>query len=301
MWWTFEAPVLINSTGHSSCNSNLSALRMRPLCSLLRISRCGSRTRVSPSVIKSVRHSSLDALQTSLHQELTSRPKNYIFDYLTPTPSHLLNITLSDFLPDSCQPYSFSKQNLELPTAYSHCSDTLPLPQGHHIVYFPPQVPSSCLLPDGTDYLQSPGSPFDRRMWAGGSLHFDPQLSNQLLLSNSRVYCTESMPSVVVRGTDGDEKIFVTIKREVGRNLSRTEVSNAKCKISNSSEQLGDGYLLPPSIVEERNLVYFRTKTPAAMKKDSERPAKILKRKLLPVSHHFFVFSVLMLPSCSDT
>jgi len=273
-----------NPPKHTSHKPNLFALRMKPFRSLLEIPRSGSRLKFSFNGIRIARYSSIEALQSSLHQELTSRPNNYIFDYLSPTPSHLLNITLSDFLPDSCQPANFTKQNLELPTTYSNHH----LPQSHHLVYFPPQVPSSSLLPDGTDYLQSPGSPFDRRMWAGGSLRFDPRQFNQLVLCNSRVYCTESMSNVAVRGTDGDEKIFVNIKREVGHSLSREEVNDSKWGSFKNAEQVGNNHLLPPSIVEERNLVYFRQKSSAAMKKDSERPGKILKRRLLPILHFCF-------------
>jgi len=256
---------------------------MRPHCSLLQISRTGAWVQASFPGTKAARYSSIEALQSSLSQDLTSRPKNYIFDYLSPTPSHLLNITLSDFLPESCQPSSFSRTSLELPATNSDCSNGIPLPQGHHLVYFPPQVPSSSLLADGTDHLQSPGSPFDRRMWAGGSLHFDPQTSNQLLLSNDRVYCAESMTNVVVRGKDRDEKIFVKIKREIGRSLPKKMVNHAKSEIIMNAEEIGNNYIFAPSLVEERNLVYFRQKPPATTKEELDRPGKILKRTFSPL------------------
>lgn len=251
---------------------------MRPIFPLLRVSQNSVRTQSIFLRVKAVRYSSIDSLQSSLHQELTSRPKNRIFDYLSPTPSHLLNITLSDFLPESCQPPYFTKQNLELP-------DTWPkrippqkahhLPQGHHLVYFPPQVPSSSLLPDGTDHLQSPGSPFDHRMWAGGSLHFDAATVGQLRLKGTRICCTESMSNVVVRGSYGNEKVFVTIKREVGRVLSKEVVQ--RLGLLEQVRQVGHNFIMPPSIVEERNLVYFRQKSKAAIEEGSKRPGKILK------------------------
>lgn len=250
---------------------------MRPFYTLLRVSKNGSRVRAPSSCGKLARHSSIAALQSSLQQELTSRPKNYIFDYLTPTPSHLLNITLSDFLPESCYPPNYPKQNLELPSGSSKALSML-LPQAHHLVYFSPQVPSSSLLPDGTDHLQSPGPPFNHRMWAGGSLHFDSYPSNQLTLSNVRARCAESMSNVVVRGTEGDEKIFVTIKREI-QLFERTD---------NDS-------IMPPAVIEERNLVYFRQRSPTAVKADPEKPGKILKRRPL-----FFFVSSLLLRLCAN-
>lgn len=124
-----------------------------------------------------IRRSSTATLQSSLYEELTSRAANVIFDYLSPTPSHLLNVTLADFLPESCYPPGFSKGDLKLPFIGKPGNNPVSLPQGHHLVYFSPQVPSSVLLSDGTDPLQSPGEPFVRRMWAGGSIVFDNKIN----------------------------------------------------------------------------------------------------------------------------
>ena len=56
-----------------------------------------------------------------------------------------------------------------------------PIPQGHHLVYFPPPVPDRSLLPDGTDSLHSPGAPFIKRLWGGGSLVFNQEERLQLV------------------------------------------------------------------------------------------------------------------------
>ena len=234
---------------------------------------CCYKSFIGPGTI---RHSSIKALQSSLHQELTTRPPNRIFDYLSPVPSHLLNITLSDFLPDSCQPLGFSKTDFELPVIES--SSNKPLPQGHHLVYFSPQVPSSGLLPDGTDYLQSPGSPYDRRMWAGGALGFNAQPHNKLTVDNGRVCCTESISNVAVRGVEGDEKIFVTIERRISKVLITGEIAKQASDNGATVETIGQNYLLPSSMIEERNLVYFRQKAPSSLQELSRTPVKILKR-----------------------
>ncbi|KAF4621710.1 hypothetical protein G7Y89_g14495 [Cudoniella acicularis] len=210
------------------------------------------------------------------------RRANYIYDYLSPTQSHLLNITLADFLPESCYPSNFHKSNLTLPLARprgptlqeiqgglgsTRPSKALDLPQGHHLVYFPPQVLSSDLLPDGTDPVQSPGPPYVRRMWAGGSLVFDPAPARPLVLDASRVVCREKITDVSVKGADSQEKVFVTIERRVGL----------------SSEQEQDSEVPANTVaLERRNLVFMEEKTVAAAKEDAARPDKILKPALTP-------------------
>lgn len=219
-------------------------------------------SRFHPNVSRPrTRHLSTESLQTTLYKQLTARSPNIILDYLSPTPSHLLNVTLADFLPESCYPQGFSKRHLEPPLSYTRPEEAGLLPQGHHIIYFSPQVPSSALLSDGTDPLQSPGQPFVRRMWAGGSLHFDTTPNNQLVVDGQPVYCTESISDVMVKGTHGDEKVFITIKREIGNQLA-----------------LQDAAQWP--IVEERNLVFMRKKLPGVAKEDTMKPPKILKRRL---------------------
>ncbi|DAA75448.1 TPA_exp: Uncharacterized protein A8136_1845 [Trichophyton benhamiae CBS 112371] len=87
------------------------------------------------------------------------------------------------------------------------------MPRGHHLIYFPPQVPSSELLPDGCDELHSPGQPYNRRMWAGGSVRFFGD--GGPLLTGQRAVCVEGIREVNIKGKEGDEKIFVGIERRV--------------------------------------------------------------------------------------
>lgn len=222
------------------------------------------------------RHFFSEALQSSLKHELSSRKPNLIFDYIVPTPSHLLNVTLADFLPSSCYPGEFSKHDLELPSIGL-------LPHGHHLVYFSPQVPGSQLLPDGTDPLQSPGEPFVRRMWAGGSLQFnnnDP--SCQLSFSGKRIYCKELISDVVVKGDELEEKIFVTIQREIG---SKPHSITPPLELPADVESIRSVETKPWALLETRNLVFMRQKTAIAAKKDKAATGKIIKRMLLQCSH----------------
>jgi hydroxyacyl-ACP dehydratase HTD2-like protein with hotdog domain len=212
------------------------------------------------------------ALQSSLEKKLTSQTPNTICDYLSPTPSHLLNISLADFLPESCYPPGFSAEELKLPhlPRVGSASHTSALPQGHHLIYFSPQVPSSKLLPDGTDPLQSPGEPFVRRMWAGGTLLFNNHLRDQPKHDNRRAYCREHIPKVVVKGPEGNEKVFVNIERQIGYSETTPE--------HEGPSDLGPRTSSSPAIIEMRNIVFMREKSVAAIREDVARPGKTLKR-----------------------
>jgi len=254
---------------------------------ILRSSPCGFRaSKPAPFCSAVVRNSSTQAL---LRQNLTSRPSNIIYDYLTPTASHLLNISLADFLPKQCHPRNFTDTDLTLPLARPADLDPTDwplLPQGHHLVYFSPQVRSSDLLPDGTDLLQSPGPPFVRRMWAGGSLTFNPSPRQQLHLDNTRAACIERIVDVSVKGMEGDEKVFVNVERRYGladpRHLSELGFDGEEQRPDEQlllwNYQVEDeedlGYA---SVVETRKLVFLREKSAALAKEESARPSKIVK------------------------
>ncbi|KAI9646725.1 hypothetical protein NHQ30_004722 [Ciborinia camelliae] len=248
--------------------------------------------------------------QSILRKELTSRQPNIIYDYLSPTPSHLLNVSLADFIPPSCYPANFRASDLRLPSSTIHgrdeCSDTTLLPQSHHLVYFSPQVPHSALLPDGTDPLQSPGPPFVRRMWAGGSVAFNTTSGKQLHLDNMRAACIERIVDVSVKGNEGDEKVFVNIERRIG--LADVEdgpqtnpdgeggaIASGKYSVSDH-HSMADQRLLRhyhvdnndnigrASLVETRNIVFMREKDATTAKEDCARLPKILRCKLSPHS-----------------
>jgi hydroxyacyl-ACP dehydratase HTD2-like protein with hotdog domain len=156
---------------------------------------------------------------------MLARPTTAIFDNLTPTPSHLLTITLSDFLPKQCWPADFDAGRPRLPAT---AGSTAALPQGHHLVYFAPQLAGSQLMADGTDPAHSPGKPWSRRLWAGGSLSFAKGWEEKLKLDGRRAVCIESIGDVNVRGKgvetrrgigdeqmlNGHEKVFVDVVRK---------------------------------------------------------------------------------------
>jgi hydroxyacyl-ACP dehydratase HTD2-like protein with hotdog domain len=100
-------------------------------------------------------------------------------------------------------------------------------------------------------------------MWAGGSLMFCPN-GLGLNLNAKRYCCVEKITDVSVKGTEGKERVFVTIERRTSRAYDPS---------------------LPPdsraAVLETRNLVFMREKTPEAAKEDAARRDKILKRENL--------------------
>lgn len=207
-----------------------------------------------------LRHSST---LSSLPHELTSRPLNVTYDYLSPTPSHLLNISLRDFLPSSCHPKYFDASNPILPgVAFTFQSPPpigpYPLHQGHHLVYFPPAIPYHGLLPDGTDTLHSPPAPtlFTRRLWAGGSVTFNPSLSSRLCLDGARAACVEGIRDVTIKGKEGDEKVVVHIERRYGYVDPARGVRARYDEDVIQSVWEGD----QAAVVERRDLVFLRAR-----------------------------------------
>ena len=177
---------------------------------------------------------------------MASRRPKAIYDILSPTQSHLLNISLSDYLPPETYPSHFTMQDLTLPSTRTDVA--VPMPQGHHLVYFPPQIPPSQLLPDGTDPDHSPGGAFVRRMWAGGSVRFADGWQEQLRLDGRRALCVESIGDVnITEGrAPGTEKIFVDVWRRygsVGQEVDARDIATVQSS---------------PAIEEKRVLVFMR-------------------------------------------
>lgn len=203
-----------------------------------------------------------------------------IFDDLTPQSSFRLDTTLCDFLPPAPN----------FPSPVPAPSKTLPIP--HHLIYHEPTKPSSVMLADGTNPDQSPGEPFVRRMWAGGRVLYNH--SSPFILDGSRGVCAEFIRSVSVKGKPGEEKIFVRIERRQAR-ATADEVErcgpvaegDAQAREDlehrvrqrlwrDSEEDFG-----PCSILEARNIVFMRSRTPSEAAAETEKS----KRKILKPTH----------------
>ncbi|KAB5558182.1 hypothetical protein GE09DRAFT_103196 [Coniochaeta sp. 2T2.1] len=195
-----------------------------------------------------------------------------IFDYMSPTQSHLLNTSLAGLVPTKVHyPKAFRKLlGPDNPTGgpigtqgrqvgKEEEEEPVPLPVGHHLVYFGPQTRPGELLPDGTEAHTSPGAPFTRRMWAGGRVRFPrgggatgrletDEKKRGLRLDCTRAVCVEKVAGdPVIKGVEGREKVFVEISRRYGR------IDNQK-ELATSVDEVEDY----PDIDETRTLVFMR-------------------------------------------
>ncbi|KAE8379404.1 hypothetical protein BDV26DRAFT_291275 [Aspergillus bertholletiae] len=93
-----------------------------------------------------------------------------------------------------------------------------PLPPGYHLVYFTPAFLENELGVDGTDASYNPETPFTRRMWAGGEVHWpraangspNPLRVGQEVQETTKVLSAEPK---IVRKT-GEEMIVVGVEKE---------------------------------------------------------------------------------------
>ncbi|KAI0382855.1 hypothetical protein F5Y04DRAFT_252465 [Hypomontagnella monticulosa] len=173
----------------------------------------------------------------AMKAEMLARAPQLSWDVMSPTNSSLLNIALADFIPEDCQARAYQSGVKTIEKVHSGRT----LPQGHHLVYFPLQKTASALCPDGTDPFHHPGAPFERRMWAGGTIDF----MDNFKLDSSPVVCWEKIEDVTVQGAKGEGKIFVSVLREY---MKKREFEITRKK----------GQPLINGIRERRNLVFMR-------------------------------------------
>ncbi|KAF4547999.1 Hypothetical protein D9617_33g038630 [Elsinoe fawcettii] len=241
-----------------------------------------------------------------LEPEMQARKIQPIFDDLTPLNSFRLDVSLADFIPGARPP-----RLLSIPTK----DNILPIP--HHLLYFEPTLPAPSLLPDGTNPAHSPGAPFHRRMWAGGSVHYSH--INPLRLDGTRAVCIEGIRSATVKGRPGEEKVFVGIERRLAH-LTPSETSSL-ASVSPTDEasiaaiegsirtriwRPDDSDLGDSGVLERRNIVFLQD-NPSKSKTSGDaaqpaQPPKILKpnrqatlfrHTILPEPRLLFRFSAL--------
>lgn len=196
----------------------------------------------------------------NIKYELLNRAPVLHTDYLTPTNARLLSVSLGDDLSED------------------HGQNPPGLPQGYHLAYFPPaHHRTSSLLPDGTDADHSPGPPFTRRLWAGGSVSFSDGRQDELLrLNGAAAVCLETIRDVRITGvppgqdaqtgrTPGaGEKIFVDVVRQYGAGGDQESVRAR------------------PAIEERRTLCFMTPKTAEEARRDVAEPHRRAVRGELP-------------------
>lgn len=216
-------------------------------------------------------------------ERLRRQPAKVIPDYLAPMPSHLLTTVLSDL--------EWCGTNHDAAGGEAHIqssqesspivqSPPLPLPQGHHLVYFPIQAAPSQLASDGADLDHSPGTHYSRRLWAGGEVTFRggggdsarPHRSD-LVMDGRPWTCTESIGDVRVKGSSAaaaagtnavaDEKVFVDVWRRYAL-----------------GHPVGDEVL--PWSIEERRTLVFMNPGEEHQAKDAAVAPRIIKCERIP-------------------
>jgi hydroxyacyl-ACP dehydratase HTD2-like protein with hotdog domain len=215
-------------------------------------------------------------------------------DYVDPMRELQLHATIRDLFPRKWEPVFASKSFSSSKTP----PNKHPASVGDHLVYFNPIPPTNTLLPDGTDTLHSPGGPFVRRMWAGGSLrvnrslYFDTDGGWGQLQSCA---CVERIKNVRLHGEGATAKIFVTIERrfarkdELVRSMRRERTSESSEVVEHFQAQVdldgwGDAFLK-----EERNLVFMRERSTAELediKAGTTTPTRYLASPGIPEFSH---------------
>lgn len=219
------------------------------------------------------------SVHNDLHHELTTRRLPLTYDYLSPQRSHLLDISLMDILPELRPPKS--PENSRSMTLPSICQPRR-MALGHHLIYFPPQVTLSQLLPDGTDILHHPGEPFNRRLWAGGNIKFPEE--GGPLLNGQRAVCVEVIRDVTVKGQRGEEKVFVSIERRLAPVKEGEDERTIRRKILENNETSFED-----TVTERRDLVFLQDQ--ASEKLESDKALHGRNSRLVKCAHNQSMFT----------
>lgn len=185
----------------------------------------------------------------SAFQGIRPNPK-ILVDSLSPRPSTCLSQALRDHLPPICRDKSYDDPVVSR-LVKSPPPRVVPrpkVPQGHHLVYCPPDVSNCVLMSDGTEKKFCPGPPFVRRLWVGGSLKFAPEWSSATL-DHRPFYCLEHIdePTLKLGSLPGKEGVSVEIKRTYLLDRAQLEELYGLGKSSKA-----------PPIEETRELLFLR-------------------------------------------
>ncbi|KAF3920422.1 hypothetical protein ABW20_dc0104144 [Dactylellina cionopaga] len=225
-------------------------------------------------------------------RELLTREYPLIHEFIGPSQSHLLTLTLQPYLnfSDIEKPET---EDGDAPHNPFTIKNMLPfygqrLPPGFHFVYFNGYTQEYDLSSDGYIASQGPGGAWTRRMWAGGKLNFQP-LPEKRLKGNDRgarraraldigrrALCHESIEDIQMKGEPGsdNEMMFVYIKRKLWAEgyIVKEPTKSPKMKdIIPEEEALR---VLPDEevpLIEQRCLVYMKEKPAAAATKSDKK------------------------------
>jgi hypothetical protein len=112
---------------------------------------------------------------------------------------------------------------------------------------------------------------------------------DQIPLNDTRWVCHEFIRDMQIKGREGEEKVFVGIERRIGKLDEILEQEHAAKLAYQDSAIRGWLWTVDEEdfgracVIERRNIVFMRERTPAellAAKEAVGKPAKMLKRKL---------------------
>lgn len=122
-----------------------------------------------------------------------------------------------------------------------------------------------------------------------------------LRMDNSRAVCVEGIRDVAVKGKPGDEKVFVGIERRLAplnkdeeqamaaANGQQDRILELEDRIRQRLWMPSDTEFGPASIIERRNIVFMRERTPEEAKQAvaaAKKPGKMLKPQHQPDYTH---------------
>lgn len=199
-----------------------------------------------------------------LRAEMLNRELPIEFDTIHDRTLTALEGTLTSFFPEEWE-RSINKGKGEISRR------VLPGAFGEHTIFCNPVLPDSRLLPDGTDQLHSPGGPFVRRMWKGGSIRLDRDTFDDKedgWVTGRKILCHERIQDVRLGRLGDSDKISVTIERKFMRHdtvVRNRKAANFPRSTAAIREIMRDSS--QPCITEER-IIVFIPEPPAELLED---------------------------------
>lgn len=186
-----------------------------------------------------------------LIEDINSRPMRYFSDRIIATPTRLVKQTLPRITP-------FKDRFL------LNASNLYP---GHHLAYFPSKTETSSLLADGTDPYYSPGRPFNRCIWTGGTMEF----LKPMPINSAPFTLTEQIVNARIEGQDDKQRVSMTIKRSIHpKHWALIRGSDAASDATRTC------------VAETRDLTFMRGKHPNRSTDEEHVSSKVLKPKVTP-------------------
>ena len=172
-----------------------------------------------------------------------------LYEALHPTPSTLLDWSLSEFLPQKMTPQGRLSDQVKIYEG----KRTSRLPYAHHLLYFHPGILDKDLMDDGTDTLHAPDGSWKYRLWAGGTMEWPSGAS--LEMNGGMYMLTERIADIKLKEDDG--KAFVKVERRV-HHLPRDMAARLRQRETDPDSEGRELLSGVPNVLETRWLCFTR-------------------------------------------